>query len=141
MRREAERELLASRDDVWSFLAEPHHLADWWPGIRGVQPDRRGFAAGARWAVMAVDRRPLLGGREPKHPTTLLLGDVDPPERWTWHLTGELPLDVEIRLAVTAPDRTLVTVAVEAKRIANPKKLTRAAADRLYDLVQTAADA
>src|SRR5439155_9080387 len=34
------REVLAPREDVWMFLAEPYHLADWWPGIRGVQPDR-----------------------------------------------------------------------------------------------------
>ena len=48
--------LLAARSDVWSFLAEPHHLADWWPRIRGVQPDRRGFAPGARWGVMTLER-------------------------------------------------------------------------------------
>ena len=45
----ASRELLAARDDVWSFIAEPHHFSDWWPGIGGVQPDRRGLAEGARW--------------------------------------------------------------------------------------------
>ena len=33
---EAARELLAPREDVWAFLAEPHHLADWWPGIAAV---------------------------------------------------------------------------------------------------------
>src|SRR3982751_6858053 len=45
------RELLAPREDVWSFLAEPYHLADWWPGVHGVQPDRRGLAPGARWRL------------------------------------------------------------------------------------------
>jgi uncharacterized protein YndB with AHSA1/START domain len=135
----AERELLASRGDVWAFLAEPHHLADWWPGIRGVQPDRRGFAPGARWQVMAVSRIPLIGAREPKHPTVLLVRDVEPYERWTWHLTGNLPLDVEIHLAAAAPDRTLVTVSVSAGRLAGPGRLARTAVDRLYDLVQTAA--
>jgi uncharacterized protein YndB with AHSA1/START domain len=135
----ASRELLAPREDVWAFLAEPHHLADWWPGIRGVEPDRRGFADGARWQVMAVDRRPLLGGREPKQPTVLVVGAVEPNERWTWHLTGDLPLDVEISLAAAAAERTLVTVAVEASRLASPKKLARRAADRLYELVQTGA--
>ena len=43
----ASRDLLAPREDVWGFIAEPYHLADWWPGISGVQPDRRGvWAAG-----------------------------------------------------------------------------------------------
>jgi hypothetical protein len=140
VRRESSRELVASRADVWAFLAEPHHLADWWPGIRGVQPDRRGFAPGARWQVMAVSRIPLVGTREPKRPTVLLVGDVEPYERWTWHLMGDLPLDVEIKLTAPAPDRTLVTVAVSARRLANPRRLARSAVDRLYDLVQTAAE-
>ena len=47
----ATRELLAPREDVWEFLAEPHHLSDWWPGVHGVRPDRRGLAPGARWEV------------------------------------------------------------------------------------------
>ena len=55
----AERELLASRADVWAFLAEPQHLADWWPGHRGVEPDRRGLAEGARWEVVG-DSQPAL---------------------------------------------------------------------------------
>jgi uncharacterized protein YndB with AHSA1/START domain len=139
MTAEAARELVAARADVWAFLAEPHHLPDWWPNVHGVQPDRRGFAPGARWQVRALDRRPLLGGREPRQPMTLVVGAVEPYERWTWHLTGNLPLDVEIRLAAAAPDRTRVEITVTASRLANPRKLARVAADRLYDLVQTAA--
>ena len=54
----ASRELLASRGDTWGFLAEPYHLSDWWPGMLSVEPDRRGFAAGARWQV-AVFADPL----------------------------------------------------------------------------------
>src|SRR5947199_3557933 len=56
-------ELLASRTDVWSFLAEPYHLSDWWPGITGVEPDRRAFAPGARWKVLATKRNVLVGPR------------------------------------------------------------------------------
>ena len=137
---EAARELLAPRGDVWAFLAEPHQLADWWPRIRGVQPDRRGFAPGARWQVMALERLPLTGWREPKRPSTLVVGTVDPQERWAWHLAGELPLDVEIRLAAAGADRTRVTVAVSGSMLAAPKKLARTAVDRLYDLCQTAAE-
>ena len=69
-----------------------------------------------------------------------MIGAVDPPVLWTWHLAGSLPLDVEIRLDAVAPDRTVVQVAVESGRLAKPKNLARAAADRLYDLVQTAAE-
>src|SRR5438093_1080226 len=32
----ATRELLAPRQDVWEFLADPHNLADWGPGWRRV---------------------------------------------------------------------------------------------------------
>ncbi len=139
MRSEVSRELLASRADVWVFLAEPHHLADWWPGVRGVQPDRRGFAPGARWQVTARDRRPVIGSREPRRTTTLVVGEIEPFERWTWKLTGDLPLDVEVRLGAAEQERTIVTVAVSASPLAGPKKVARAALDRLYDLCQTAA--
>jgi uncharacterized protein YndB with AHSA1/START domain len=139
-RGEASRELVAPRADVWAFLAEPHHLSDWWPRIRGVQPDRRGFAPGARWGVMAVERLPLMGWRDPKQPVTLVVGVVEPYERWTWHLTGDTQLDVDIRLAAVGADRTLVAIAVDARALASPKRLARTAVDRLYDLVQTAAE-
>jgi hypothetical protein len=59
-RASASRELLARRLDVWAFIAEPHHFADWWPGVAGVTPDRRGLAEGARWQVHGVDRPTLL---------------------------------------------------------------------------------
>lgn len=137
---EASRELLAGRPDVWAFLAEPHHLADWWPRIRGVQPDRRGFAPGARWGVMTLERLPLMGWRDPKTPVTLVVGEIEPFERWTWHLTGDTPLDVEIRLAAAGDDRTAVAIAVDAPALASPKRIARAAVDRLYGLVQTAAE-
>src|SRR4029077_12498427 len=66
-RYEAERVLLAPIDDVWAFVAEPYHLSDWWPGITGVEPDRRGLAPGARWKVLGPDqptyfRRPRATG-------------------------------------------------------------------------------
>ena len=58
---EATRELLASLDDAWGFLAEPYHLSDWWPGVVSVQPDRRGFATGARWQVTVISDPLRLG--------------------------------------------------------------------------------
>jgi uncharacterized protein YndB with AHSA1/START domain len=125
----AELELLASRTDVWAFLAQPYHLADWWPGITGVEPDRRGFAPGARWKVVATKQN-ILVGRRPVE-TMLLIREIDEYERWTWHLLDP-KTDVEIRLRSLEDDRT--AVAVTTSRGSATK-----AVKRLYDLVQTAA--
>ena len=137
MRIEASRELLAARPDVWAVLAEPYHLADWWPGISGVHPDRRGAAAGARWRVIGLDRPTLL--RRPRAESTLVVRAADPPSLFAFHLSAER-LDVTIRLEATAPDRTLATLAVEGPLLFGDRRaLPRRAAQRLYDLCQTAA--
>ena len=127
--RTAARELLASRADVWAFIAEPYHLPDWWPGITGVEPDRRGFAPGARWKVISTSHNWLAGNRQRE--SLLLVRAVDPYERFAWHLLRP-KTDVELTLAAAAPDRTVV--AVSASR-GSPAR----AVGRLYDLVQTAA--
>jgi hypothetical protein len=122
-------ELLAPRGDVWAFLAEPYHLTDWWPGISGVEPDRRGFAAGARWKVIATRRNLFVGPRSKE--TLLLIREIDLYERWSWHLLATR-LDVEVRLRAAAADRTVVTIALS-------KGSPRPALKRLFDLCQTAA--
>jgi uncharacterized protein YndB with AHSA1/START domain len=122
-------ELLASRADVWSFLAEPYHLTDWWPSITGVEPDRRGFAPGARWKVIVTSRSLFVGPRGQE--TQLLIREIDLYERWSWHILAT-KLDVEIRLRATAEDRTEATITVS-------KGSPRAALKRLFDLCQTAA--
>jgi uncharacterized protein YndB with AHSA1/START domain len=122
-------ELLAPRADVWSFLAEPYHLTDWWPGLTGVEPDRRGFAPGARWKVIVAQRNFFLGTRSKE--TVLLVREVDPYERWAWHLLAP-KLDVEVRLRAVAADRTAATITLS-------KGSPAAALRRLYDLCQTAA--
>ena len=134
----AQRELLASREDVWSFLAEPHHLSDWWPGIGGVEPDRRGLAPGARWRVSGTGRPTLL--RSPEMSGTLLVLDVEPLERIAWQFTGER-LDVELRLSAEAPDRTLVQLEITGPWLVGLRRsLPRKALMRLHALVQTAAE-
>ena len=127
--RSAERELLASRTDVWAFLAEPYHLSDWWPGITGVQPDRRGFAVGARWKVIVAARNVFTGTRTRE--TMLLVRAVEPYERFAWYILSP-KTDAEVTLTALAPDRTLV-------RISASRGSPERAAVRLYDLVQTAA--
>jgi uncharacterized protein YndB with AHSA1/START domain len=140
VRAEAARELLAARADVWSFLSEPYHLADWWPTITSVRPDARGFREGARWEVVG-SRTPTLfhkanaGG-------LAIVKTIELHERVVWSLTADR-LDVEVRLRVLAPDRTLATVAIEGswrpEAMGRPRALPKAAVGRLYELVQTAA--
>jgi uncharacterized protein YndB with AHSA1/START domain len=127
----ASRELLAPRADVWSFIAEPYHLTHWWPGIVGVEPDRRGFAPDARWKVR-VRKHNIFTGRLERE-TLLLVRAVEPYERWAWHLLSS-GLDVEVRLQASGADRTLVTCTTSSGR-----RLPEQALQRLYDLVQTAA--
>jgi uncharacterized protein YndB with AHSA1/START domain len=131
----AERVLLAPVDDVWRFLAEPYHLSDWWPGISGVEPDRRGLAAGARWKVQGPSYL-----RKPETARMLLVRAVVPHELVSFELPNDR-IGVEVHLRATDENRTSVTVAVDGRFLIGPR--SRLAADalaRLYDLVQTAAD-
>lgn len=137
MRMQASRELLASRADAWGFLAEPYHVADWWPGISGVVPDRRGAAAGARWQVVTSREPTLL--RKPSSETTLLVTAADPPSLFAFRLVKE-NLDVRVDLEAIAEDRTRATVTVDGPWLVMYRRtLARRAAGRLYELCQTAA--
>ncbi len=134
----AQRELLASRSDVWSFVSEPHHFPDWWPGIGGVQPDRRGFVEGARWQVRGSDQPSLF--RQASSSGVLLVRAVDPYERFSWYLTGD-HLEGELRLQASSDDRTLATLSVEGTFMWGlSRSLPRRALSRLHALCQTAAD-
>jgi uncharacterized protein YndB with AHSA1/START domain len=133
----ASRELLAPRPDVWDFLGEPFHLADWWPGISGVRPDRRGSASGARWQVTAGNEPTLL--RRPEATGTLVVTASDRPGLFAFHLVGE-KLDVRVELEATSAERTRATITVEGPwLIAFRRTLARRATGRLYALCQTAA--
>ena len=135
---DAARELLAPREDVWAFLAEPHHLPDWWPGLAAVQPDRRGFAPGARWQVHGTNKPSFF--RRPSPTGTLLIVAIEPLERWAFQLTGER-IDAEVRLRATAPGRTAVTLTVSGPwLIGLGKSYPRKALARLHALCQTAAE-
>jgi uncharacterized protein YndB with AHSA1/START domain len=136
MRITASRELLAPRSDVWSFVAEPYHLADWWPGVAGVQPDRRGSAAGARWQVTTGTEPTLL--RRPEAASVLVVTASDAPALFVFHLTAE-KLDVRVDLEAST-ERTRVTITVEgAWLFAYRRTLAQRAVSRLYALCQTAA--
>ena len=134
---EAEAELFAPREDVWAFVGEPYHLADWWPGIAAVEPDRRGFAPGARWEVRGGPRPGLL--RRAHASQLLLVRRVEPYERFSFHLTRDR-LDVELRLGASGPERTLAELVVRSPWLVGlGRSLPRTALSRLHDLCQTAA--
>ena len=78
----ARKELLAPLEDVWLFLAEPHHLSDWWPGYTSVRPDRRGLAEGARWQVARGGEVGLL--RRPESDGVVVITTVEPERRLVW---------------------------------------------------------
>jgi uncharacterized protein YndB with AHSA1/START domain len=133
----ASRELLASRDDVWAFIADPYNLPNWWPRLAGVQPDRRGLAPGARWHVQGPNEPSLL--RRPEAVGALLVRDVQPPRRLEFHLTGDR-LDVELNLEEVAPDRTRATIEIHGPwLIGLSRSLPRQVLARLYALLQTGA--
>jgi hypothetical protein len=134
----ASRDLLASRDDVWRFIAEPRHFADWWPGISAVQPDRRGLAEGARWEIVTVDRPTLL--RRATSSGMLLVRAVRVPELFGFTLTGD-HIDAELRLGVRGDKRTTALLQLEAPWLFGiSRALPRRALTRLHALCQTAAE-
>ena len=133
----AERLLLAPIEDVWAFLAEPYHLADWFPGVSGVRPDRRGVAPGARWHVLGPDRPSWL--KKPDAAGMLLVLDVVPMRRFAFQLTGQR-LDAEIELEQREGGRTRVRLVVDAPFLLVRRSFPHQALARLYDLVQTGAE-
>jgi len=135
MRARAARELLAPPEDVWAFLAQPERLADWWPGVAGIRPDRKGMAAGARWQVAGDDRPSLY--RRPGTTTTLLVTSADPLQRFGFRLT-DARLAVELTLEPRAGRRTLAALTVQGPFLIGPRRsLAQRALKRLYDLCQT----
>jgi uncharacterized protein YndB with AHSA1/START domain len=133
----ASRVLFAKREDVWGFLAEPRHLADWWPGIDAVEPDRRGLAPGARWQVRRPPRVSFLGRN--KGEDVLLVRSVEKLSFASWHFVVG-GLDAELVLEDAEADRTKVTLTLERGLLLGPvRELPRVALGRLHALVQTAA--
>jgi uncharacterized protein YndB with AHSA1/START domain len=134
-RHASERILLAPIEDVWAFLAEPFNLSDWWPGVSGVEPDRRGLAPGARWKVVGPSQPSYL--RKPQSTGTLLVLDVVPRERLAFQLTGDR-IDVELTLAATDVNRTRARLLVEGPwLIGLNRRYPAQALSRLYSLLRT----
>jgi uncharacterized protein YndB with AHSA1/START domain len=134
-RHASERILLAPVEDVWAFLAEPYNLSDWWPGVSGVEPDRRGLAPGARWKVVGPNQPSYL--RKPQSSGTLLVLDVVPRERFAFQLTGDR-IDVELTLEPEDAHRTRARLLVEGPwLIGLNRRYPVQALSRLYSLLRT----
>src|SRR5919201_5261653 len=133
----AVRELLAPREYVWAFIAEPRHFADWWPGVAAVEPGRRGFVEGARWEIRTAGRPTLF--RRATSSGMLLVRAVRAPELFAWTLTGD-HIDAELRLDARGDDRTVAVLELEAPWLLGlSRALPRRALTRLHALCQTAA--
>jgi len=131
----ADRVLLAPLDDVWAFLAEPYNLADWWPGVSGVEPDRRGLAPGARWKVIGPNRPGYL--RKPLTTGTLIVLDVRPRARIAFQLTTDR-LDAELTLRAAGETRTEISLIVDGPWLIGLRRaFPRQALDRLHALPRT----
>jgi uncharacterized protein YndB with AHSA1/START domain len=137
MKAEASYELVAPVEDVWRFLAEPRHLADWWPGIAAIEPDRRGLAPGARWVARGTGRAPLL--RRAHAEDLILVQEVEPHRRVAFHKVKER-LDAELVLEPSGHDRTRAHLAVRGPLLLGfGRRLPKEALARLHALIQTAA--
>jgi uncharacterized protein YndB with AHSA1/START domain len=135
----ADRILLAPLDDVWAFLSEPYNLADWWPGISGIEPDRRGLAPGARWTIVGPSTPSYF--RRPQASGTLLVLDVVPKERIAFRLTGDR-IDAEVSLRATDEGRTGVALVVDGPWLVGLKRsFPRHALERLHSLLRTGEEA
>jgi uncharacterized protein YndB with AHSA1/START domain len=131
----ADRILLAPLEDVWMFLVEPYNLGDWWPGVSGVEPDRRGLAPGARWRVVGPNEPSYF--RRPHATGTLLVLDVVPMRRIAFQLVTDR-LDVELELRPVDEHRTEATLVVEGPWLIGLRRsFPRRALDRLHSLLRT----
>jgi uncharacterized protein YndB with AHSA1/START domain len=135
----ADRTILAPLDDVWAYLAEPYNLADWWPGVSGVEPDRRGLAPGARWKVIGPDRPSYF--RRPQMTGTLVVLDVVPRERIAFQLTGDR-IDADLMMRAVDAKSTEVSLIVDGPfLIGLRRRFPAEALGRLHSLLRTGEDA
>ena len=134
----ASRELLAPPEDVWGFLSELRHLADWWPGVAAVELDRRGVAAGARWKVRS---RGATLFRRRHAEDTLVVTAATPMARFAFEL-ARARVKADLLLQPAGPGRTSAELRVEEPFSFGFRRGRRAAdaLARLHDLVQAAAD-
>jgi uncharacterized protein YndB with AHSA1/START domain len=132
----ATRELLASPAEVWRYLAEPRHLADWWPGLAAVEPDRRGVAAGARWRVRSREATLF---RRAQTEDVLLVTAAAPESRLAFELV-RTKVQADLLLAPARPGRTRAELTVSGPLLVGlSRSVAKNSLARLHALCQTAA--
>ena len=140
MRIDAQTELLATRSEVWALLAEPEHLADWWPAYASIRPDRRGVTEGARWQVARGGSIGLL--RRPESEGILVITAAEPEHRLAWHDVQQR-FTAELLLEPAADGMTRATLTIDSPGaraiLEGLRPLPRQALARLHALCQTAA--
>lgn len=136
--RAASAELLASPQDVWAYVSEPYHLPDWWPSVARVEPDRRGFAAGARWTVRLREATLF---RRPDAEDVLVVHAAEPETLFRFEIV-RAKVRGELRLAPAERARTqaLLTVSEPFRISFTRGQLAKDALARLHDRIQTGAD-
>ncbi len=104
-----QRSLEASRDEVWSVIADPERLPDWWPGVSRVEE-----ATPEAWTKVLVSPR----GKQVRADYTRVA--VDAPQRVRWRQeVAESPFErilhsSETEIALEPEhDGTRVTVSIE----------------------------
>ena len=140
MRIQAQTELIATRGDVWALLAEPQHLADWWPDYSTIRPDRRGLAEGARWEVVRGRTPGLL--RRPGGEGMLVITKVEPELRLAWRdLQQEFEAEIRLEPAPDGHTRASLVLEAPAWRVVAEglRSSPRQALASLHALCQTAA--
>lgn len=131
----ADATILAPIEDVWAFLAEPYNLPSWWPGVSGVEPDRRGLAPGARWKVVGPNRPSYF--RKPQAGGALLVLDVVPMQRIAFQLTGDR-IDAELTLRPLDERTTEASLLVDAQWLGGVRRsFPRQALAGLRSLLRT----
>jgi uncharacterized membrane protein len=67
--------IAASRESVWSVLADVAAWADWLPTVNSVEPlDSRALSPGARFCILQPKLRPA----------TWVVTQLEPPKRFVW---------------------------------------------------------
>ena len=138
----ATRELLAPPEDVWQFLAEPNHLADWWPGVTAVRPDRRGLAPGARWQLVAGPQASSVVTaymRKAEAMGTIAILEVRPLQFVRFLFVND-GIEARLQLEPAGHDHTEATLEVDGPWLRVNRSLPRKALNRLHSLCQTAAE-
>ena len=121
----ASRVLLAPIDDVWAFLAEPYNLADWWPGVSGVEPDRRGLVAGRALDGASAPTAPATSASRWR-PARCSCSAVVPGERIAFQLAGDR-IDADLKLHAVDEARTEVSLVVDGPWLIGLRRVVPAA--------------